>query len=193
MWRSQNCANWYGYTVTGSSRKCAFTTAQQSFQIYLPSSLFHNSYLTANSSLQDSYSTNCPPPLSGKGIFPYFILKTPSTLLTKLTYICTFPCHLPSHQEGTSSWKASVPTCALVSISPGLLRNLHHYQPLSPVSPTSPLWLFSLRIWICSTLNHYISPFINNPLSLPWTSSIKKGSAWCLLFTHPYIPQSTAI
>lgn len=62
--------------------------------------------------------------------------------------------------------KASVPTCALESISTGLLRNFYHYQPLYPISSIFPsLWLFSFSLAI---FNKNLNMLNSQPLYLPF-------------------------
>lgn len=105
-----------------------------------------------------------------------FILKTPLTPI-ELTYIWIFPCHLTSHQEGTSSWRlVSLPVfwcpfhlvssgTSIISTSPSLL----YFRPLLLLA------IFHKNLNMLNSQSLYL-PFINNPFCLPWTSFVKKSS-----------------
>lgn len=149
------------------------TTAQQSFQIYFFTSLFHSSYLIVIS-LQDSYSTNWPPSLSGKKKkFSYFILKTLSNLTTLELFLI--------HLSRTSSWKLVSPP--VLWCPSHLISENYIITSLSNIFNLSSLTLFPKNLNMLNSQPFHL-PFVNNFLSLPRTSFIKKVSTWCLLFTH---------
>lgn len=104
----------------------------------------------------------------------YFILKKILLLYLenplKLNYIRTFSYPLI---KKNFLLKACVPTCALCS---GVHLTWSQKTTLlaSLISSTSPLWLFSLRIWICSTLNHSISPLSTTFSLCPGQALLKR-------------------